>query len=259
MEEEIRKILKMLEEGKINAEEAERLINALEERRSKIKNIDSLGKIIGESVSSALSIVPSILESVFTPSSKEIREKIEWNKDELLEISLSGGDLDIKTEENTNEINIEGKGKFHLEEGKIKLAGGDFSITLPSDLKKLRISVSAGDLDGSVSCEKIEIILNAGDVDLNISCDDLNGVVNMGDMDIKFLKSPKNATLNCNIGDLSINLPENYNGTIIPHISLGDLSISKEGYRFKDKKYVFGNEEESKIEIFCKMGDVSIN
>lgn len=257
--EEIRRILKMLEEGKITAEEAEKLISAIEEKGKRDKGVSSLGKVIGETVSSALSVIPGVLGSVLFFSGEEIEEEekvFSFNKEEPLEINISGGDLDIKTEEK-DEIILRGKGKYNFCENKLTLSSGDFFLTLPK-IKDLKLIINAGDFDGEIFADKVNIILNAGDADIFLKALELNCIVNMGDMDIKLIENPKKAVLNCNMGDLSIILPNDFDGVLSTKISLGDFSILKEGYRYKDRKYIFGTGEKGEIEIYCKMGDVSI-
>lgn len=257
--EEIRRILKMLEEGKITAEEAEKLISAIEEKGKRDKGVSSLGKVIGETVSSALSVIPGLLGSVLFFSGEEIEEEekvFSFNKEEPLEINISGGDLDIKTEEK-DEIILRGKGKYNFSENKLTLSSGDFFLTLPK-IKDLKLIINAGDFDGEIFADKVNIILNAGDADIFLKALELNCIVNMGDMDIKLIENPKKAVLNCNMGDLSIILPNDFDGVLSTKISLGDFSILKEGYRYKDRKYIFGAGEKGEIEIYCKMGDVSI-
>lgn len=257
--EEIRRIIKMLEEGKITAEEAEKLISAIEEKSRKERGILNFGKIIGDTVSSALSVIPEILGSVLFFSEKEILDEekaLSFNKEEPLEINISGGDLDVKIGE-TDEVILKGKGRYNFSENKLNLSAGDFSLILPK-LKELKLIINAGDLDGDIFADKINIILNAGDADLSLKSFELNCIVNMGDMDIKLMENPKKAVLNCNMGDLSIILPENFDGVLTSKVSLGDFSILKEGYRYKDKKYIFGTGEKGEIEIHCKMGDVKV-
>ncbi len=255
--EEVRRILKMLEEGKITAEEAEKLISAIEEKGKKDKGVSSLGKIIGDSVSSALSIIPGVLGNVLSFSGEELLEEITLsiNREEPLEVNISGGDLDIKTEER-DEIILKGKGRYNFSENKLTLSAGNFLLTLPK-LKEFKLIINAGDFDGEIWADKINIILNAGDANIFLRSLEISCFINMGDMDIKLMENPKKATMNCNMGDLSIILPEDFDGVIIPKVSLGDFSMLKEGYKYKDKKYLFG-EGEGEIEIYCKMGDVSV-
>ncbi|MCX7941975.1 MAG: DUF4097 domain-containing protein [Dictyoglomaceae bacterium] len=258
--EEIRRILKMLEEGKITAEEAEKLISAIEEKNKKDKGVSSLGKTIGDTVSSALSVIPGVLGSIFSFSGEEILDEEEkafsFDKEKSLEINISGGDLDIKTEE-SDEIILRGRGRYNFNENKLTLSAGDFFLTLPK-LKELKLVINAGDFNGEISADKINIILNAGDADIFLKSFEINCIVNMGDMDINLMENPKKAVLNCNMGDLSIILLNDFDGVLTSKVSLGDFSILKEGYRYKDKKYIFGTGEKGEIEIYCKMGDVSV-
>lgn len=254
--EEIGRILKMLEEGKITAEEAEKLISAIEDKRSKSKNMSSIGRMIGDTVSSALSMIPEILDNIISYPHEKIEETIEWNKENPLEITLSGGDLDVKIGEEEKVI-VVGEGKYNLSENKLILSAGDFSLTLPK-LAELRLIINAGDLDGEIYVDKLSVILNTGDANISVSSLDLNAIVNMGNMTITLKETPKNAILNCNMGNIDLILPENFNGTIYPKVSLGSYSIQKEPYKFKDKKYIFESGEESQIEIYCKMGNFSV-
>ncbi|MCS7201454.1 MAG: DUF4097 family beta strand repeat-containing protein [Dictyoglomus sp.] len=257
--EEVRRILKMLEEGKITAEEAEKLISAIEEKGRKERGILNFGKIIGDTVSSALSVIPEILGSVLFFSEKEIldeKKTLPFNKEEPLEINISGGDLSVKIGE-TDEVILKGKGRYNFSENKLVLSAGDFFLSLPK-LKELKLIINAGDFNGEIYADKINIILNAGDADIFLKSFEVNCIVNMGDMDIKFMENPKRALLNCSMGDLSVVLPDNFDGVLTSKVSLGDFSILKEGYRYKDKKYIFGTGEKGEIEIYCKMGDVKV-
>ncbi|MGB9857420.1 MAG: DUF4097 family beta strand repeat-containing protein [Dictyoglomaceae bacterium] len=251
--EEIRKILKMLEEGKITVEEAERLIEAaIKEKEKKRKtsfDFAGIGEIIKDSISSVFSFIPEIVERI------EVKEDIEWSKEKPLILEITGGDVDIFTHEG-NMIAVEGTGHYERIENTIKVAGGDFEIKIPN-LLELKILVRAGDLEGKILAEKFTLKLDAGDADINLISKDINVSVKMGDLDLILENIPEEINIECKMGDVTLKLPEDFDGTIHPQIRFGDFSLHKP-YKIEGKDYIIGTGEKCKIEIDCRMGDVKI-
>ncbi|MCX7720561.1 MAG: DUF4097 domain-containing protein [Dictyoglomus thermophilum] len=258
MEEEIKKILKLLEEGKITAEDAEKLIETIEEKReSRRKGIGFLdiGGIVAEAITSALSVVPNLVSSGLKGKVKA-DEVLDWDLERPLYIEVSAGDVSINISEESK-IFIDGEGDFSIEDNVIRINAGDFNLTIPK-LKALRVNLLAGDLKGKVICDEFEVYVKMGDASLDVDVEKIQGNVNMGDLSIKFLDDPSFAKLNCNMGDITVFLPENFDGKVVVDVPLGSLSVERKADNVRGNTYIYGSGEKSYIELRCNMGDVSV-
>jgi DUF4097 and DUF4098 domain-containing protein YvlB len=260
--EEIRKILKLLEEGKITAEEAEKLIEALEEKEKKRKstyNFTGIGDTIRDAISSIFVFVPEVvgasISSAFSFTKREIKEVIEWKKEEPINIELSGGNINITYNEENNII-IEGEGGFLRFDNTFKIAGGDFNISIPK-VAESTIRVKAGNINGKAIIEKANIELMAGDINLSLISKDINAVVRMGDLDIVLENNPENINIECKMGDVLLKLPDDFDGIAQVDVGFGNVFISKP-YKMRGKEYIIGAGEKSKIKIVCRMGDIKV-
>ncbi|MGB9811646.1 MAG: SHOCT-like domain-containing protein [Dictyoglomus turgidum] len=258
MEEEIKKILKLLEEGKITAEDAEKLIEAIEEKReTKRKGIGVLdiGSIVAEAITSAFSMVPTLVASGIRGGTK-VDETFDWDFERPLYIEVLAGDVNMSLSEEPKVVVI-GEGVFSTNGDLLKIHAGDFNLAIPK-LKLVKVNVSAGDLKGKLICNELEIFVKMGDANLEVEADRIQGGVNMGDFEIKLLKSPSLVKLNCHMGDLKIALPENFDGKIDATVSLGDLSFAKKADIIKGDTYIYGAGEKSYMELSCTMGDIKV-
>ncbi|HPP16489.1 MAG TPA: DUF4097 family beta strand repeat-containing protein [Dictyoglomaceae bacterium] len=258
--EDIKKILKLLEEGKITAEEAEKLIEAIENKKEEKKegfNLGNIGEMISGAISSAVSVVPKVISGSIK-ARVDVKEEIEWDLEKPFHIEITGGDLEIKIGEEPKVI-VEGEGVYSLEEDIIKLSAGSFILTIPR-FKVIKLRLSAGDVDGKIACDECELYMSMGDMDLEVETKKLTAELSMGDLDINLVSSPEYATLKCSMGDMNVKLPENFDGKVITKVALGDVSIGRKADTIKDRNcYIYQTGEKSVIEVSCKMGDVSIS
>ncbi len=272
---EIERILKLLEEGKISAEEAYKLIEAIERTKKKeeqkegeVFGIRDVGRIVFEAVKGAFSAFTTFPGSFGYRMRSDAVISEEWSADELreLEIIASGGDLDIKTTDDLM-IRATGQGYCAFTGGKVNVTG-DFELSIP-ELHRLSIDLNMGDLDANVKAKELKLTMNAGDCDLDVSSsENVNVNLKMGDLDVRFHSSPKTAIIRCEMGDVQIAIPEDFDGIVELHTSLGSMRVSnaiKEmmkgenpAIRQEDNRYIFRSGEKSKIEAFCKMGSLTI-
>jgi len=258
MEEEIRKILKLLEEGKINAEEAEKLIEALEDKKETKKKVSgplNIGEIISEAITSAISVVPNIVVSGIK-GIRKVNEKINWDFNDPLYIEISGGDVDIELTEE-REVCVSGEGSYYFQDNLMKLTAGDFTILVPK-IDVLKINLSAGDIKGKIVSNNLEIYVKMGDAFLEVESDKIQGTVSMGDLDLKIINLPSFIKLNCNMGDLKVHFPEDFDGKLIANVSMGDVSIERKADIVKGDTYVYGKGEKCYVELRCSMGDIKV-
>jgi len=257
---EIERILKLLEEGKINAEEAYRLIEAIKEKKKERTapkeeafNFLDIGKVVTDAVKTAFSVVPHAVMVGFVH--KDLDESLELHDSEKLEIKFIAGDFQIRTVDQPL-LKIEGHGNYKYENGTIVLSGS-LDVKLPK-VKNLIIKANSGDIDGKIEGDEITLELKTGDADVEVKANKLNASVKMGDLDLEFARSPEYGEVHCEMGDLAIRLPVDYEGTVEAKINMGSLDMRKSGYRKDGEKYVFGAGEKSRLLVFCRMGDVEI-
>ncbi|HOP94987.1 MAG: DUF4097 family beta strand repeat-containing protein [Dictyoglomaceae bacterium] len=257
--EDIKKILKLLEEGKITAEEAEKLIEAIENKKEEKKegfNLGNIGEMISGAISSAVSVVPKVISGSIKARG-EVKEEIGWDLEKPFFVEITGGELDIKVGEEPKVI-VEGEGVYNLGEDIIKLSVGSFILTIPR-FKLIKLKLSAGDVKGKIACDECELYMSMGDMDLELEAKKLTAELSMGDLDINLVSSPEYATLKCNMGDMNIKLPENFDGKVIAKVALGDVSVGRKADVIKDRNcYIYKTGEKSVIEVSCKMGDVTV-
>jgi len=260
MDDELKRILKLLEEGKIKADEAEKLIEALEERKeSKRKDkfgFVNIGEIVTDALTSAFSIIPGVIVNSMK-GIKHVDEEYEWSEDKPIFLEITAGDLgiDVWQEE---KIRIRGEGVFILEDNLIKFSAGDFNLNLPK-LNTVKMKVSAGDVKGKLVAKESEILIKMGDGDLYIESEKFRAEVNMGDLDIVFAKAPSQGELICNTGDMSIVLPDDFDGKLVVKVTMGEASVERRPDMIvKGDTYIYGNGEKSEIIIRCSMGNINI-
>ncbi len=260
---EIEKILKLLEEGKINADEAYRLIEAAgkrEERERIARDTEvhrefSLRDIVKDSIKSVLSTIPMTIKGSL--SAMSINEVIPIEGLEELELDISAGDVELKTSREVNGIKIKGSGALQRSGSTIKLVG-DLRVLLPP-LKKLTIRMNAGDLDAQLEGEEVEVSVKMGDADIRLSADSGRAEVNMGDMDLILERNPRNLKAICEMGDLNLVLPPDFDGSIETYVKFGSLEVDDSiDYRSEENRIIVGEGKASELFVVCNMGDVEI-
>jgi len=264
---EIEKILKLLEEGKINADEAYRLIEAAEKewereriaRDTEVHREFSLGDIIKNSIKnsikSALSTIPMTVKGSL--SARSINEIIPIEGLEELELDISAGDVELKTSSEVDGVKVKGMGGFQRSGSTIKLVG-DLRVLLPP-LKKLTVRMKAGDLDAELEGKEVEVSVKMGDADIRLSAERGRVEVNMGDLDLILKRSPKYIKAICEMGDLNLTLPPDFDGSIETYVKFGSLEVDDSiDYRSEENRIVVGEGKASELFVVCNMGDVEI-
>ncbi len=206
MEEAIRKVLDLLEQGKISPEEAERLIRAIKEaqiRQEKIihgfsdKDQQKTGHktVVGEIIEGVGSAIGSALDEVFESAFK-FKEEIENEKEinlenfKKLEITVLGGDCSISQHNKENVwANFKGTHKIEGDLLHIKVFS-KANITIPNNLDKMFIKVMGGDLKFESKIPELYISIMGGEVSGKIDFEKLKVKIMGGDLLLKTPKKP---------------------------------------------------------------------
>ncbi|MEO0123592.1 MAG: DUF4097 family beta strand repeat-containing protein [candidate division WOR-3 bacterium] len=157
------KILKLLEEGKITAEEAARLLEAVRDSESKKKR-----NFFWEGMGSFSDIMSDMMGAIFSTSFKNhsTSEKIEIPGKKKLEFKGISGDLEIKGNDINNFI-IEKDGIVRIYEENdvllIKTISGDIKIDAPRNIN-VEIKGVSGDLIVENINGRIEILSVSGNI-----------------------------------------------------------------------------------------------
>ncbi|MGB3342016.1 MAG: DUF4097 family beta strand repeat-containing protein [bacterium] len=251
------RILNLLEQGKINSDEAARLLEALAQsdrggKRNKFKlwhSLEGLPEIIStaietstkhddssqtlqfpqkdniefKGISGDINIIGESRDTVEVQKDGFVRTK---EKDDILIIKALSGDINILTNHNTNLM--------------IKDISGDIDIT---DLTgKTDIESVSGDINGKGMSGSLSVKIVSGDIDFEyLNVDEVNIESRSGDITLKLLEKVE-AEINIETGDGNI---------------MCDFELKNEE---KSARFLRGviNEPKAKINIKNKSGDVSI-
>lgn len=250
-------ILLLLEEGKINAQEAERLLDALshsesKERRSKFK--------IWSSIEGIPKFISAAIGNSFTDS--EPGESTHYAAKKRFSFNGISGDLEINGAD-TDKITIERDGFTKIKEDdetlNIKTLSGDVKVRAPrnTDISVAGISgdIKIADINGVVRVESV-----SGDVTGKGLSGSLFGEFLSGDIDLVYDNFEK-IKIKSRSGDVTLQLNKNVETKI--DIESDDGSISCE-FDLKEEKKSDNelkgiiNKPTAEIEIKSKSGDVSI-
>lgn len=167
MSDEKMKILKMLEEGKINADEAEKLIRAITKEKSGYSFMD----IISESISGK-------------EPGRELREEFKGKK---LILEAKACDLKFKKADGSNFL-LKGRGRFNMEkEGENITATlfGSGSLEIP-EKSEVELEIKAGNLSGTV-CFPFSFTGKMSNIELSVSEPvDIHGDIRMSNLVLSF-------------------------------------------------------------------------
>lgn len=249
------RILKLLEEGKINAEETARLLEALAQSETKERrghfwtHLESIPDMVHSAVASSLKYVHT-------------DEKLEIPKKTKIEFKGISGDIEIiGTDTETIKIEKDGFAKIS-EEGdklKIKAISGDIKITAPTKID-LEIKGISGNLDIKKIEGKIDLSSVSGDIigrELNGS---FTGEIVSGDLDLDY-ENIEHIKIKSKSGDVTLRLSEKTAAEIEVETEEGTINCD---FQLKDEikktNYLKGilNEPEAKIEIKNGYGDVTL-
>ncbi|MBN2543899.1 hypothetical protein JXI42_13660 [bacterium] len=245
MDDSIRKVLEMLSEGKINAEEAERLINALKgpERKDYAKGFtDNISK----GVASILESVPNFVEPFVDPINVGTMETIDMENKQGLEVKLIGGSLQFSQSDTGKLDAMSNTGIVRInEEGdlvSIKVVGTSMNLEVPK-IKTLQTKIMGGNIEGSCPAEEIELVCKGGDIDLALPfCREIKFNGYGGNLSLRIPQD----------GDFDIQVKK-WMGNFTTDLPLEVLEDTDNYYKAKLNKG--GN----LIEIECKAGNVFLS
>ena len=256
------RILKLLEEGKINAEEAARLLEALNGGESRKRHLHSPHFSFWHTIENIPEMVSSAMASAFKHVS--VVEKLEYGKKQKISIRGVSGDIEIQGADVDN-ITIDKEGLAKVMENEdtleIKTISGDMSIILPrSTLLEIK------GVSGDVQLKGLDSMLEIASVDGDIEGKDLSGSMKInvvsGDVDLQY-KQIDNIEINAKTGDIVLRLSRDIAAEIEVQTGEDEGDIECE-FELKDKiekeNYLKGiiNKARGKIQIKNDYGDVSI-
>lgn len=268
MSEERARILKLLEDGKITAEEAARLIEALG-KGDRAKELLFHVPKFGKGHHKEFDMIPDVV-------SRTVRRAVETGIGERMllrtrkfsakdEIAIRAVSSDIKIEGwDKDEILLEshGLGKVSEEDNQlhIKTLSGDMKLSLPMKTK-LGLSTVSGDVELEKLQTEVDIHTVSGDIEIDnfegkmaiktvsgdVTGKDLNGNIwtksQSGDIDLEFIASDQSEFETAS-GDIIITLPKDANLILELYTEEGEINLDI------PKPY----EEMEKEEGFLKIG-----
>ena len=229
MEEEIKRIIKMLEEGKINASEAEKLIRAVKdvysERVKSEKEFSHKRKVFGFG-----KFISDWFDFEFGSWSKEKEYKeMEFENIKMMKILHQGGDLKINTFP-FQSVYAYFAGSYEKTGEKLYFKTvKDGKLEVPENIS-LEISLLGGNLDIEGKFENIKVQIMGGNLNGDIDFKNFSSKIMGGNV---FLKIPK--------GGIKVKT-KIFGGDFY----LPDGFIKKDEYFYYDE----GNEREIDIKIF---------
>ncbi len=253
------KILKLLEEGKITAEEAARLLEAIKESESKKKR-----GFFWQGIGSMSDVMSDMMGAIFSTSFKNhaVSEKIEISAKKRLEFKGISGDLKIIGKD-TNYFIIEKDGIARISEENdtllIKTISGDIKIDTPKNIDVEIKGVSADLLMENIN-GKIEILSVSGNITGKGLTGSFIGEVVSGDVELEYQKVD-GVAIKARSGDVVLKISEKTEAEIEISSMNGDIHcdlILKDVV--KKDNYLKGtlNAPKSKIVINNLYGDVSV-
>ncbi len=196
------KILKLLEQGKINAEEAERLLNAL--------NMNYQSRRKKRQVWNMMGFIPEMISTTIADTFKYTRSEHTHQFPEKKKIVLRtiSGDIKINgTDTKSIEVNggIFARINERDEKLEIKAITGDIKIITPKKID-LEIKGVSGDIEISNINGKINLATISGDIEARKLRGSLNGELVSGDIILEYEE----------VGNLRI---QNKNGDILLYLN----------------------------------------
>uniref|UniRef100_A0A7C6AAU4 Uncharacterized protein n=1 Tax=candidate division WOR-3 bacterium TaxID=2052148 RepID=A0A7C6AAU4_UNCW3 len=286
MNDERARILKMLEDGKITAEEAARLLEAI-----RIQPWESGMFPFGRKIRKGLEQMPEIFSNV----SKLIAEAVEaefrgkgkitessFGKKERVEIKTVSGDIEIEgwdKEEILLKLSGITQTNEHNNQLDLNVISGEVKVKLPKDTQ-LKLSSVSGDWEIEEVEGELEIRTISGDIELkevkgvavintisgDIDGKELNGNFlvksQSGDIDLAF-KGVRQGELETKSGDITLALPKDANLVLELAAETGaiDLAIPEPFEKIETSKGYWkiglGNKE-GKLICRTESGDIEI-
>jgi len=242
------RILKLLEEGKINADEAARLLEALGERSPQWHGPrGDFGERIARKVELKLKDLPDIIEKSvsvagmgFVTGSGEERE-LQFDPKPNLEIKAVSGDVNITGDDESNiRIKLVNGHKINNKAEDtliVKTMSGDLDVNVPrrqkvilkaasgdvqvADLAEISVKCGSGDMKVSNVTEIASISLGSGDLDM----EKITGVaaVSLGSGDLEGVEISAELSVSTGSGDVDLDIIECKGGKI--EAGSGDVDL----------------------------------
>ncbi len=250
------RILRLLEQGKINAEEAARLLNAL--------NPEHYTKRRKQRVWNVMGLIPEIISTTVAEKfkytgSEQTRTFTQKNKIDLHAIS---GDIEISGAD-TRTININQSGLVKVNERnenlKIKAITGDLKITAPKKID-LEIKGVSGDIKITEINGKINLATISGDVRGKKLSGNFSGEIVSGDLELEY-EDIENIMIHNKNGDITLYLSEDIEGSIEVYTDDGKIRCDFPLQKKQESKHSLKgiiNRAKSSIEIRTAHGDIAI-
>ncbi len=249
-------ILKLLEQGKINAEEASRLLEALSHSESSPKKHHRMW--------AAFEHIPDNIATIINGSVRNMtsHENLSFDKKDMVEIKGISGDISIHGEDQ-DKITVKKQGfgrvkekENHLE---IKAISGDIDVQMPKKTKLLITGVS-----GSITMSGVEgkVLLKTvtGDVSGNNLKGSFTGDIISGDIDLDYLETD-NIDIRSRSGDATLYLDDKIDARIDVETDEGNIDCAIPlANEKKDRCSLRGdlNKGTARIHIKCDLGDTII-
>lgn len=251
------RILKLLEDGKINADEAARLLEALshsegKERRGRHK------------IWSSFEAIPEVIATAINSSFKDVasRETLQFPRKEKIVFKGISGDVDIVGGA-SDTITVEKDGFAKIVERPdtllIKAISGDLKIRLPVETD-FTIKGVSGDIKISQLKSTIEITSVSGDIVGKELSGSFVGDFISGDVDLEYQRLNK-IKIKSKSGNITLRLDESVEAAIDIETEIGHISCDFElQNEKKEMNKLVGviNKPGGVIEIRNERGNISI-
>jgi len=282
--EERERILKLLEDGKITADGATKLLNALGETyRWGPRHVPGpdLGERIARKVELSLKGLPDMIESSIWFAGSGEEKELEFNPKDRLVIKAVSGDVTIKgDDERKIRIKLRNGHKVAETENELllKTMSGDIDIEVPKS-QKVELKAAAGDVSASNLASELSIRCGGGDLKLkNISgrltaaagggdvegkdiSAELDIRVGGGDIDLDLSACRGVGRIELGGGDINLTIPEKANVELTIHRpKYGDISsdLDLEPSDEEDELKAVLGKPEAKLYVKTKHGDITI-
>ena len=260
MNEQMR-ILNLLEHGKINSEEAARLLEALSQPQTRAKKVKA-------SIWSALENIPEVIALAISDSCKvsgkssEIEEILEFPAKNKIEFKGISGDL-ILLGKDSDTIEIEKDGFVKVKEKgdvlEIKALSGDMRITAPHSTYFVVKGVS-GDIDISHLTGTIDIQSVSGDITGKELSGKFFGDFVSGDIDLEYEKIEA-IEIKSKTSDIILRLDKKTEAELDIETKKGTIDCNfelKNEEKKKNRLKGIINKPKAKILISSEYGDIAI-
>lgn len=281
---EAMKVLELLEAGKITAEEAEKLLNAIDESPQKpkaqipeppqIPDIAEIEKNVEQVIEKVVRVVPQAVSSAMASIENQGEASYKFGSPEEISISIASGDLKLLSNPDGNAvIEVDGMHTIRDSSGTVALSviSGDAEIALPEKIKA-KISLASGDMEiDSVKMTSLKLSLGTGDMEGEIAIENAAISIGSGDVDME-IQEFKNVALSIGSGEACLKIPRGTRIKMRVHenaeVSLPDEAsvleeeiVEKEKGKAKVRKMVvlIGDTADRELKLSVGHGDVEIN